>query len=259
MNDTVSHQSQVDNLTVRIHKTRASMGEDASALVRKQIKALLPEQEFVNIIFAAAPSQREFLKFLSEEEGIEWSRVNAFHMDEYIGLPDDAQQTFGNFLRCNIFDRVRFHTVNYLVGHCADVEAECRRYSNLLKRFPPDIVCMGIGENAHIAFNDPHVADFKDPAFVKVVDLDLACRRQQVNDGCFSALDDVPGYAVTLTIPALLSARYIFCIVPGSNKADAVYHTLNSVIDERYPSTILRTHRDAILFLDEQSSLKLLR
>lgn len=257
MNDTVTQEIRVDNLTVRTYKTRFSMGEGASALVGKQIRGLLSRQNFVNIVFAAAPSQTEFLKCLSEEEGIAWNRVNAFHMDEYIGLKNDVQQTFGSFLRNNIFDKVRFHTVNYLFGHTGDADAECRRYTDLLKQFPSDIVCMGIGENGHIAFNDPHVADFDDPVFVKVVDLDLACRRQQVNDGCFDSIDDVPGYALTLTIPALLRARYIYCVVPGSNKADAVYHTLNSDILERYPATILRTHPDAVLFLDEQSASRL--
>lgn len=130
-------------------------------------------------------------------------------------------------------------------------------YARLLTHHPADIVCMGIGENAHIAFNDPHVADFDDPHLVKVVDLDESCRQQQVNDGCFDHIDDVPSYAITLTIPALYSAKSLFCMVPGANKAQAVYHTLHEEITEKYPSTILRRHRDATLFLDLKSAARL--
>jgi glucosamine-6-phosphate deaminase len=135
-----------------------------------------------------------------------------------------------------------------------DLEGECRRYGELLMRYPVDVVFMGIGENTHIAFNDPHVARFDDPRIVKVVDLDEACRQQQVNDGCFKTLGDVPRNALTLTIPALMKADHIFCMVPGKTKAQAVYHTLNSEISERFPSTILRTHPSAILFIDKDSA-----
>ena len=258
MDYVVNDQKQVDNLAVRIYNSRSSMGGDAAGLVGKRIKASLGQQDFVNMIFAAAPSQTEFLKYLSEQENIDWTRVNAFHMDEYLGLPPDATQRFGNFLKSNIFDKVPFHTVNYLLENRMDDAGECDRYSELLDRNPPDIVCMGIGENAHIAFNDPHVARFNDPVSVKVVELDERCRMQQVNDGCFGHIDDVPVSAITLTIPALLQASHIFCMVPGVNKAEAVYHTLTSEIQEKYPSTILRTHDDAMLFLDRGSSAKLL-
>ncbi len=248
---------QIDNLVVRIHRTRAGMSADAARLVKKKINTLLTQQPFVNMLFAAAPSQSEFLDCLAQENGIDWSRVRAFHMDEYLGLSSDAEQRFGKFLKSSIFDRVRFHIVHYMCEDSSSIDAECERYADLLEHFPPDIVCLGIGENAHLAFNDPHVADFNDPVLVKVVDLDESCRMQQVNDGCFSTIEEVPAYAVTLTIPALLRAQHIFCIVPGANKADAVYHTLNSEVDERYPSTILRTHPDSILFLDEQSAARI--
>jgi len=251
-------QRQIDNLAVRIHNSRSSMGADASDLVGNKIKVLLGQQDFVNMIFAAAPSQTELLKYLSEKKDIDWTRVNAFHMDEYLGLPPDAVQRFGNFLKSNIFGKVPFHTVNYLLKYSTDDEGECERYSDLLKNYPPDIVCMGIGENTHIAFNDPHVARFNDPVSVKVVELDARSRMQQVNDGCFKDIDDVPVSAITLTIPALLQATHIFCVVPGRNKAEAVYHTLTSEIQEKYPSTILRTHHDATLFLDRSSSTRLL-
>ncbi len=146
----------------------------------------------------------------------------------------------------------------YLQGYAKDTASECKRYADLLEQYPVDITCMGIGENAHLAFNDPHVANFNDPVLVKVVDLDEACRQQQVNEGCFPSVQDIPAYALTLTIPALMNAAYIFCMVPGSTKANAVYHTLNDDIKELYPSTILRKHSNALLFLDKDSAVRVL-
>jgi glucosamine-6-phosphate deaminase len=185
---------------------------------------------------------------------IDWSRVNAFHMDEYIALSDDAPQGFRNFLRMRLFEKVTFHSVHYLNGNAENITKECKRYEGLLKEFPTDIVCMGIGENGHIAFNDPPVADFNDLVLVKQVELEAACRQQQVNDGCFDKIADVPKYALTLTIPALFYGRFIFCIVPGIKKKNAVFNTLHKEIIESYPSTILRKHSDAILFLDKNSA-----
>ncbi|MFV0606769.1 MAG: glucosamine-6-phosphate deaminase [Niabella sp.] len=246
----------VNSLTVRVFETRQEMGEDAAGQVAAKINTLLQQKDEVNMIFAAAPSQNEFLHALIQQS-VDWSRVNAFHMDEYIDLSPDAPQGFGNFLRNSIFEKVPFKSVSYLNGNAASKEEECSRYQKLLNQYPTDIVCMGIGENGHIAFNDPPVADFKDPKTVKVVNLDEICRQQQVNDGCFAELHQVPMEALTLTIPALMSATYVFCIVPGELKADAVYNTLNQAQIHQYPSTILRSHPNAILFLDKNSQKKL--
>jgi glucosamine-6-phosphate deaminase len=245
---------QIEKLVVNIYDTREAMGSEAARMVCERISQLLEHREFVNIIFAAAPSQNEFLAALCDNTTVDWRRVNAFHMDEYTGLPKDAPQAFGSFLKRKIFDRLPFHSVNYLNGTADDIEAECNRYAGLLAAFPPDIVCMGIGENGHIAFNDPHVADFNDAAMVKLVSLDQQCRQQQVNDGCFTELKAVPTHALTLTIPALMAGRSIYCIVPGEKKANAVYNTLYKDIIEEYPSSILRTHPNTILFLDKDSS-----
>ncbi|RBL91464.1 glucosamine-6-phosphate deaminase [Chitinophaga flava] len=245
---------KTDTLEVQIHPSRIVMGVVAADKVATRIWQLLKEQPFVNIIFAAAPSQQEFLEALILQPGIEWERVNAFHMDEYVGLAADAPQGFGNFLKERIFSRLPFREVFYLDGNAVDTASECSRYAALLQAYPPDIVNMGIGENTHIAFNDPHVADFNDPALVKVVDLDEACRQQQVNDGCFSNITLVPRYALTLTVPALMRGRYIYCMVPGKNKAAAVKHTVHGAIQEQYPSTALRRHPAAILFLDSDSA-----
>lgn len=245
---------KVDNVNVRIYVSRSEMGRDAADLAGEQIRQLLKDQESINIIFAAAPSQNEFLAGLIEQQGIDWNRVNAFHMDEYIGLPENAPQSFGSFLKEKLFRFLPFRSVNYIDGRTHNLNEECEQYTNLLTKYPPDVVCMGIGENGHIAFNDPHVAGFNDTLMVKIVDLDQACRQQQVNDGCFAYLDEVPTHAITLTIPALMVGKYIYCMVPGKNKANAVYHTLSGSINEQCPASILRKHKQAILFLDENSS-----
>ncbi|MDB5118333.1 MAG: Glucosamine-6-phosphate deaminase [Mucilaginibacter sp.] len=243
-----------DSLTTKVFESRSLMGLDAANLVSEKIGELLKTKEFVNIIFAAAPSQNDFLDELTKKD-IEWNRINAFHMDEYVGLDANAPQGFGNFLKDRLFKKVPFRSVQYLNGNAADLKVECDRYANLLSLQPADIVCMGIGENTHLAFNDPHVADFNDQNIVKIVDLDMECRQQQVNDGCFNRIEEVPTHALTLTIPTLFKSAYVYCIVPGEKKAEAVYHTLNENITEKYPSTILRKHPNAILFIDKKSSV----
>jgi glucosamine-6-phosphate deaminase len=229
------------------------MGAAAAVKFAKEVNGLLAKKAEVNVVFAAAPSQNEFLKAL-RAESIDWSRVNGFHMDEYIGLPQDAPQGFGNFLKSRLFDVFPFKAVNFLNGNAQNINEECIRYASLLKQYPVDMVCMGIGENGHLAFNDPPVADFDDSFLVKVVELDEICRQQQVNDGCFKSLSEVPKQALTLTIPALLQAGYINCVVPGPTKAEAVKNTLNAEISTANPATILRNHPNTVLYLDKESS-----
>ena len=244
-----------EKLNVKIYSGRPELGAAAAEILSAKISELLKTKEYINIIFASAPSQNEFLAELLHKN-IEWNRINAFHMDEYIGLHPDAPQGFGNFLKDRLFSHVNCRTVNYLNGNI-DPEEECKRYSDLLIKYPTDIVCLGIGENTHLAFNDPHVADFNDSLIVKVVDLDQDCRVQQVNDGCFKTIDEVPTHALTITMPALFKSTYAIAIVPGKFKANAIDHTINSEISEKYPSTILRRHDHAILFIDEDSASKL--
>lgn len=248
---------QIDQLKIKVSSTRTDLGMNAASHVAAKIKSLSTHQPELSIIFAAAPSQNEFLSALIQHTDIDWSRIVGFHMDEYLGLPEHHLQTFRNYLDTHLFNHVPFKTVHYINGNSTDPVHECQRYTSLLNQFPPDIVCLGIGENTHLAFNDPHVADFNDPEMVKVVDLDLACRQQQVNDGCFANLDLVPTHAITLTIPALTRANHLFCIVPGKHKAPAIWHTVNESISPQYPSTILRQHPDAIVFLDQDSAMKL--
>ena len=245
-----------EKLNVKIFESRPELGAAAAETFTGKVKELSKTKEYVNIIFASAPSQNEFLAELNTKD-IEWERINAFHMDEYVGLHKDAPQGFGNFLKDRLFDHVSCREVHYMNGNAPDIQQECKRYADLLVKYPADIVVLGIGENTHLAFNDPHAADFNDPLIVKVVDLDEDCRTQQVNDGCFTSIEEVPAHALTITMPALFKSTYAYAIVPGSFKANAIYHTINSDISELYPSTILRKHDDATLFIDENSASKL--
>ena len=233
VNETETKVFQQELLTVKIYPTLQQMGSEAAKEVADRICKLLEEKAEINMIFAAAPSQNEFLSHLIHSKQIDWTRINAFHMDEYIGIHAEAPQSFGNFLRQRIFDKVPFKTVNYLNGQAENLEEECKRYSELLLRHPVDIVCLGIGENGHIAFNDPDVANFNDPKLIKIVKLDHVCRQQQVNEKCFETLEQVPTEALTLTIPALLKAKWMFCIVPFKNKSQAVYRTIHGDISKK--------------------------
>lgn len=243
-----------DQLLIKVFDNRLEMGGNAAKDVSKCIQSLLESKDCINMIFAAAPSQNDFLETLIKEPGIDWKRVNAFHMDEYIGLEEGATQSFGTFLKERIFEKVPFKSVNYINGQAINEADECLRYASLLDQYPVDIVCLGIGENGHIAFNDPHVAHFDDGEKVKVVSLDDKCRMQQVHDGCFSALEKVPVSAFTLTVPALIAAKHMFCIVPSKTKEVAVFNTINGPISESCPASILRRKENAVLYLDTDSS-----
>lgn len=251
-------QGKIDNLEYRVYDSRYNMGYAASKDVAFTIKKLLNEKDEISIIFAAAPSQNELLQCLVADKTIDFRRVNAFHMDEYVGLNSNAPQAFGQFLRDRLFDKVPFKSVNIINGTADNIESECERYAALLGEAKPDIVCMGIGENGHIAFNDPHVAYFNDKKAVKVVSLDEVCRNQQVNDGCFEDISLVPTHAVTLTIPTLVSPEYVFCVVPAATKANAVYTLINGEIGEYCPCTILRKNNNAILYTDKDSASRIL-
>ncbi|MCM0650989.1 sugar isomerase domain-containing protein [Clostridium swellfunianum] len=240
------------NLKVSVYEDRKSLGLAAAMDVADCIKDLLNYKKKIRIIFAAAPSQVEFLEELLNIEGINWEKIEVLHMDEYIGLQEDSPNLFSKFIKDNVTSKVKVKSVSYINGSTENVELEVKRYTELLKE-DIDIVCLGIGENGHIAFNDPPVADFKDDKLVKIVELDEKCRQQQVNDGCFESLAKVPTHAITLTIPMLMRGKYLFCMVPGSSKTDAVKAVLNNPVDESCPATILRKHENARLYLDKES------
>lgn len=245
---------KIGKLCVKEYDSRLEMGKDAAQIASLKIEKLLAKQDRVRVIFASAPSQNEFLEELIKSPKVDWSRIEVFHMDEYIGLDTEHPQSFAAFLREKLFDTVDVKKFHYIQGNNGNAKDECARYAKLLQEAPIDIVFMGIGENTHIAFNEPHIADFDDPLLVKIVDLDAKSRQQQVNDGCFQSLDTVPTHAITLTIPALMSAKYVYCMVPGPTKKQAIFKTLTEPVAALYPSTILREHDDAILFIDKESA-----
>jgi len=228
------------------------MGQAASRDVARAITSLLSEQSDVRMVFAAAPSQSEMLEALAAAPGIDWGRVTAFHMDEYVGLPDDSPQRFASWLRHALFDRCPFGRV-HTIDPSDDLDECVRGYAELLDQAPIDIVCLGIGTNGHLAFNDPHVSDLGDPRDVAVVPLDEINRLQQVEDGCFEKIEDVPQTAITLTIPMLLSAKRMFCVVPGAAKRQAVWRTFHDPVSASCPSTVLRMHRSCRMYLDLDS------
>ncbi len=242
-----------DKLVCNIYDNRTEMGKAAADDAAKILRRLLAEQNEVNVIFAAAPSQNEMLSSLVSQPDIDWSRVNAFHMDEYSGLDKDAVQGFYNFLNRAIFSKLPFKSVHRISCDKPADEA-IDEYTKLLSSHRCDLCLMGIGENGHIAFNDPHEADFNDPAVIKAVTLDDTCRMQQVNDGCFASFDDVPKQALTLTVPTLVSAKYIICVVPAKTKANAVKRMLTGEINEQCPATAIRNHIHAALYLDPDSA-----
>jgi glucosamine-6-phosphate deaminase len=240
------------NSNVHILSNPQELGKLAAGDVANALRTLLAAQSSVRMIFAAAPSQSEMLHALAEETDIDWTRVEAFHMDEYVGLPSRAKQRFGEWLKREFFDHVPLGGVHLIEP--GDVpEAVARQYAALLAEFPIDIVCLGIGMNGHIAFNDPP-ANFSEPKDVRVVELEEASRVQQVEEGLFPAVEDVPKFAVTLSIPRLLRAGKLFCCVPGSLKMEAVTRALTGPIDESSPASILRNHAGCTIYLDTQSA-----
>ncbi|TNC05962.1 glucosamine-6-phosphate deaminase [Methylobacterium terricola] len=229
------------------------MGAAAAAEVAEDLRARLARQPSVRMVFAAAPSQTEVLAALQQERGIEWARVTAFHMDEYTGLPADHPARFGRWLQRHLFDALPLGMV-HLITPEPDPEAAASAYTALLAAAPIDLVLLGIGVNGHIAFNDPPVADLADPLDVKMVELDPVCRQQQVDDGCFSGLDVVPRRAITLTVPRLLRADKLVCVVPGSVKRAALRAMLHDPIGEACPATALRTHPRVTVHCDADAA-----
>ncbi len=247
------HEAAFGALRVQIHGDRRALGAAAAARVASAFRAVCDRAGEARAIFACAPSQDEFLDALVREN-VPWHQVTIFHMDEYVALPAAHPASFRQYLRDHLLARIPEPKAVHLIRAESSPDAECARYSALLAAAPIDLVCMGIGENGHLAFNDPPVADFSDPHLVKMVVLDPACRTQQVHDGCFSGIAAVPTHALTLTIPALTSAAGISCAVPGPRKARAVFDALHGPISTDCPASILRTHPGAILHIDAASA-----
>lgn len=239
-------------MNVHVAKSRTELGLLAARDIGEALREGLRRKAHLRLILAAAPSQSEMLAALRRERAIDWQRITAFHMDEYIGLPEDAPQRFANWLKHEFIQHlpsVHFEPIDPGI----DPEAACAHYAALLAEAPIDFALLGIGTNGHLAFNDPP-AHLDDPRPVKVVTLDRMCRQQQVLDGCFATLADVPKRAITLTIPTLLSGYELFCCVPGQHKSAAVQAALEAPISGDCPATALRTHPRCTLYLDRESS-----
>ena len=246
---------KADNLEIRIFDNRQQMGLSAAQTISACIRKKLKKQNSVRIIFAAAPSQNEVLRELFSDTEIDFGRIEAFHMDEYVWLPESDPHTFHAFLD-QYFSRVKMKRVFY-IDEIKEKDRVCTSYTEKLFEKPVDIVILGIGENGHLAFNDPEVAAFQDPEAMKIVRLDEVCRMQQVHDGCFASMDKVPTHAYTLTLPSLMRPEYKFCIVPNVEKAEAVCKVVNGPVTESCPASILRTASNAMLFLDQAAASKL--
>lgn len=241
-------------MQVVVYDTEAAMGKAAAADAAEEILRLQKIRDEINIIFAAAVSQNEFLDALSACQEIDWGKINAFHMDEYCGVPAEDGRSLSGFLCSHFLDRVPVKNRFFLNGACEDPEKECERYGELLRQYPCDMVFLGIGDNGHLAFNDPHVADFQDEKAVKTVEIDDISKRQQVNAGNFPNMESVPSLAFTVTIPALLKSRKIICVVPTTYKAKAAFDTVNGSVSEVCPASILRNCANAKLYLDKDSA-----
>lgn len=238
-----------------VYDSRMEMGAAAANDIAATMVAHLARKPRIRMMFAAALSQSEALAALVAVPGLDWSRVEAFHMDEYIGLAPNAPQRFAAWLDLHLFSKVPFGAINAIRPETfATPDACAADYAARLAAAPLDIVCLGIGVNGHLAFNDPPVADFQDPHAVKIVELDDVCRQQQVDDACFATFSAVPTHALTVTIPALLSAQEMICVVPGIAKRNAVRATLQGPISTACPASILRTHQNCRLYLDRYSA-----
>ena len=246
--------SKIEALEVGVFSSPVDLARFAAETVVEHLRQILNKQGFASVIFATGNSQIEFLKALKQLEGIDWENITVFHMDEYLGLSRDHPASFRRFIREKI--ETTFHPghVNYLDGDALEPVKECDRYAGLLLSRPIDLCCLGIGENGHIAFNDPAVANFDDSHRVKIVRLDEACRKQQVGEGHFPKLESVPNYALTLTIPMLCSAKRMLCIVPEQRKAAAVRAALLGPVVPACPASILRQKPQATLLLDQASA-----
>jgi glucosamine-6-phosphate deaminase len=244
---------QIENLSIEIYGQSKEMGAAAADYVTRKLNDAIVKKGGANLILATGASQFSFLEALQTKE-IDWGKITVFHLDEYKGISESHPASFRKYLKERILNKVAPKKIYFLNGDAANLQLEIKNYEEALQAHPIDIACIGIGENGHIAFNDPAVADFQDPKLVKVVELDEACRNQQLGEGWFPSFDDVPKEAVTLTITAIINCKAISCVVPDERKAQAVYNSLYGDISTSCPASILRTHPETVLFLDKASA-----
>lgn len=250
-----THAFTAGKLSVEMHDTERAMGEAAATRAATVIRDAVTARGNARVVIATGNSQYAFTDALRDQD-VPWGRVTVFHMDEYVGIDEKHPASFHRWIKERIEERLDPECVEYISG-LGDPEREAERYEQLLREAPLDLVCMGIGENGHLAFNEPNEARFDDARWARVITLMPSSRRQQVGEGHFASIDDVPERAISLTIPALLSARHVQVCAPEARKADAVYATVNDPISAACPATILRESPHAVLFLDASSASRL--
>jgi len=250
----LSREFRADELNVLVYKNRDLLGVSVAKAVATQMRKVIEENGKVRVVFASAPSQNDFLKHIKEEKGIDWSKVYAFHMDNYVGLPIDHEQSFSQFLVDRLFKFIPEANFYPIDSAAENPEEEVKRYKALLTEAPIDIMILGIGESGHLAFIDPPYCDFDDDAFFKVSPLDEETLIQQVHDGCFEKAEDVPQTAYTLTIGACIASPFTVAIVPTKLKAPAIQKVLEGPITTAVPASVLQKKKNTWLFLDTDSA-----
>ena len=243
-----------DKLTVEVFDAVPALARAAARDAADAIRGAIDARGEATVMLATGNSQLAFLAELVQISEIAWDRVRAFHMDEYVGLAPTHPASFQRYMRERVASQLPLKEFHYLTGDTGDAQGEAERYARLLAAHPLDLCCCGIGENGHLAFNDPSVADFDDPDDVKIVTLEPESRRQQVDEGHFGSINDVPTHAITVTIPALLRSQRLLAIVPEARKATAVEATLLGPISTACPATVLRRQSHATLYLDAESA-----
>ncbi|MGI5899156.1 MAG: 6-phosphogluconolactonase [Christensenellales bacterium] len=243
-------------MTVLVYANRDEMGQAVAAACAQEARRQLALKDEVNILFPCAFSHSDFFKYFFSQEGVDWARMNAFVMDEYLGLPENSPYLLSNFAQEHIFSKAPFKACYAMDGAATDFDAECARYAKLLEEHPLDMACLGIGETGHLAYNEPDSADFNDPLMVKHVKVDEQSFAQAVHDGAFPDMDSVPRHAMTVTIPLMMAAEYKQAVCPTAHKAAAVYKTVYGEISTDCPASILRRY-DCKLYLDIPAASKL--
>ncbi len=244
---------KIEELDVLIFDKVIDMGNAAANFVEGKLKEAIELKGEANLILATGSSQFSFLKALKKKD-LDWQKITVFHLDEYKGISEEHPASFRKYLKERILNDVNPRKIYFLNGDADNIEKEIKNYSTALEKHPIDVACIGIGENGHIAFNDPHVADFEDPELVKLVKLDEACRNQQLGEGWFPTFNDVPKEALTLTIKAIMKSKVVSCVVPDQRKAYAIKSALFNEISTNCPASILRTHPNTKLYLDTSAA-----
>ena len=239
-------------MDIRVFETRQEMGRAAAEDAASILRSAIGERGNARIIAATGASQFDFLESLTAVTDLDWAAVTMFHLDEYIGVEEIHPASFRRYLRERLIARTGIRDF-HLLNPSHDPRAECARVGELIRRAPVDVAFVGIGENGHLAFNDPP-ADFETEEPYLVVDLDLRCRQQQLGEGWFATLDDVPRQAISMSVRQILKSRRVLCIVPEARKAEAVRATLRNPISPMFPASALRDHPAATLYLDRDSS-----